>query len=504
MRGRLFGLLLAAAVILPSNAAAAPVLLMGHGGRVRRANDPFLPSAAPTPAPAKMVKRTRPNPVAVAAKAPARKRRPKQRTVPSELARLYRSGQIDASDYGRYGASWSAAGAAAKRMRGIRATELKAVIANLAAIAAARELTPSRLPALFLTLDRNRQWWTSGPVPFARQEIEFTGSNLVWEYYPGQGLELQVLATFGKADGLYTAGATGYPQLRALLDEMIPLAAQRAGGPAWEYYFRFDGGAPPWTSAMSQGTALEALTRAAEAFGQGAGPTGSSQTYLQIGQQALALFTVPPPVGVGVPAPQGARYLQYSFAPRTEIINAFLQSLIGLYDYARLSGSQQAQQLFAAGNAQAQADLPSFDTGAWSLYQPGVEDSLDYHELVTGFLDQLCARISAPDYCTTAQHFHAYINTPPALRLLTSQASGHTPFSLRFALSKYSHVGIVITRGQQTALSTSAYFGYGVDSLSIPPLKPGSYRVVLAATDLPGNFARIVGSLRVSRPRRSP
>ena len=55
----------------------------------------------------------------------------------------------------------------------------------------------------------------------------------------------------------------------------------------------------------------------------------------------------------------------------------FLQSLIGLYDYARVSGSQLAGRLFAAGDAQARAELPQFDTGAWSLYQPGIEDSLD-------------------------------------------------------------------------------------------------------------------------------
>jgi hypothetical protein len=424
--------------------------------------------------------------------------------VTSELARLYRAGQISSADYGSYSASWSATGAAAKQLHGARAAELGAVMATLQGLAAAHALIPSRLPALFLTLDRNRQWWTSGPVPFPRQEIEFTGSNLVWEYYPGQGLELQVLATFGKADGLYTAGPTQYPQMQSLLAEMIPLAAQRGGGRVWEYYFRFDGGVPPWTSAMSQGTALEALTRAAKAFGRVAAPPGSSSTYLQIAQQALPIFTMSPPLGVRVPTPIGTRYLQYTFAPSTDIINAFLQSLIGLYDYAQLSGSQQAQQLFAAGNAQAEAELPRFDTGAWSLYQPGVEDDLNYHELVTGFLDQLCTRTSAPVYCATAQHFHTYLKTPPVLSLLTTQAVGKHHFNLRFSLSKYSHVGVVITRGRQTLLYTSSDFGYGVDSFAVSPLKAGTCQVTLTATDLAGNFSRIVGTLQVSRPHRSP
>jgi hypothetical protein len=421
---------------------------------------------------------------------------PRRRTVAGELARLYRTGRLDQAGYSAYTASWGAALTAAKHLRGLRAAELGAVMANLRAIAAAGLLAPSRLPALFLTLDRNRQWWTAGPQLSTWQRVEFAGSGLVWQYYPGQGLELQVLGTFGKADGLYTAGPSHYPQLRELLGELIPLAARRGGGLAWEYYFRFGGGSPPWVSAMAQGTALEALTRAASAFG--------SDPYMQVAAQALPLFTVAPPVGVLILTPIGARYLQYSFAPHTDIINAFLQSLIGLYDYARASGSVEAQQLFAAGSAQAQAELPRFDTGAWSLYQPGIEDSLDYHVLVTGFLDQLCSRTHAPIYCTTAKHFHAYMRTPPALRLLTTHVSARAGVALRFALSKYSHVGIVLSRGPDTVLATSGFFSYGFDSFAAPPLRVGRYTIRLAATDLAGNFNRIVGTIRVSRPRRSP
>ncbi|HTX31212.1 MAG TPA: D-glucuronyl C5-epimerase family protein [Solirubrobacteraceae bacterium] len=504
MRGRLLGLLLVAAVSFPATAAAAPVLVMSRTGRVHRANDRFLPAAAPAPAPASSPRPAarRPRLAASAARAKA-KPKPKLPTVTSELTRLYRAGQITESAYTSYSGSWSAATAAAKHLHGTRAVELGAVIKNVTAMAAAHDFIPSRLPAIFLTLDRNRQWWTSGPIPYSGQEMEFTNSNLVWEYYPGQGLELQVLATFGKADGLYTGGPSDYPQLRALLNEMIPLAVQRAGGIAWEYYFRWEGGAPPWTSAMAQGTGIEALTRAAKAFGPLSGPSGSSESYLQIAQQALALFTVAPPTGVRVATARGARYLQYSFAPNTDIINAFLQSLIGLYDYAQESKNAEAKQLFAAGNAEAEAEVPEFDTGAWSLYQPGIEDDLNYHELVTGFLQQMCSRTRASVYCTTAQHFETYMKTPPVLRLLTTQATSKRRFSLRFWLSKYSHVGIVITRGTQSVLRTSAYFPYQGHSVTVPALKPGTYQVVLAATDLPGNFTRLVGTLHVSPPRRS-
>ncbi|MFZ0376689.1 MAG: D-glucuronyl C5-epimerase family protein, partial [Solirubrobacteraceae bacterium] len=186
--------------------------------------------------------------------------------------------------------------------------------------------------------------------------------------------------------------------------------------------------------------------------------------------------------------------------PGTSIINAFLQSLIGLYDYAQVSHDPLAQQLFDAGNAEAQAEVPHFDTGAWSLYQPGVEDPLSYHELVTGFLEQLCQRTQAPVYCITAQHFTAYLTTPPVLALLTQHVRKGRASSISFQLSKISHVGIVVIGpGGNTLFATSATFGYGTRSFSVPALKhKGTYTIHLAATDLAGNFNRIVGTIQVS------
>jgi hypothetical protein len=489
VRKPLLGLLLLA--ICPTSAAATPVVVLGPHGRAVVRDDPFLSGRALTPEPSSSTAGAR----AASARKPAPRRgKPKQPqpTVVSELARLYRTRAITRAADDAYSASFAAALATERRLNGTRATELDAVTENLHQIAAAGALTPSRLPVLFQTLDRNRQWWTTGPLLSPGQRVEFSGSPLVWEYYAGQGIELQVLGTFGKADALYGAGPVEYPQLESLLAQMVPLAASRGGGLTWEYYFNFDGGLPPWTSAMSQATGLEALTRAYLATG--------SRYYLSLAHTALPIFSTPPPVGVNVETALGIRYLQYSFAPGTAIINAFLQSLIGLYDYAHVSGDPQAAALFAAGDAEARAEVPRYDTGAWSLYQPGVEDSLSYHTLVTGFLAQLCQRTAAPVYCTTADHFQAYLTTPPALSLLTASARVDRPATIRFRLSKYSHVGIVVVRGMRTTLLTSGEFAYGVHSFLIPPLNgPGQYTVRLAATDLAGNFTRIAGTLTVSR-----
>ena len=329
------------------------------------------------------------------------------------------------------------------------------------------------------------------PLLASGQRVEFTGSQLVWEYYPGQGIQLQVLGTFGKANGLYESGAGGYGALQGLLAEMVPLAVQRGGGLAWEYYFHFDGGSPPWTSAMSQATGLQALSHAYLAT--------HNANYLQVAASALPLFSAPPPAGVQIRTTLGSRYLQYTFAPTVSIINAFLQTLIGLDTYAQVSGNATAAQLFAAGNAEAVAEVPGFDTGAWSLYQPGIEDNLSYHQLVTGFLAQLCTMTQTPVYCTTAQHFQAYLKVPPALQQLTQNVHKGSPIVLRFNLSKYSHVGVTITQGNTTAFLTSANFPYGTQSFAIPALRrAGTYGVRLAATDLAGNYAAVTGTLQVN------
>jgi hypothetical protein len=477
---------LALGLALPAHAAAAPVLIMGPGGHVTRGQDPFVPANVPTPAPPASAVRAH----AAAKPKPKPKHKP-QKTVSSELTRLLKAQAITSSEYATYNGAWNAALNTQRHLHGTPAKELEAVIENMHNIAVAGKLTPGRLTVLFLTLGYNRQWWASGNVPSSGSYVEFSGSELLWEYYAGQGIELQVLGTFGKADGLYTAGPAHYPQMETLLAQMIPLAVNRGGGPVWEYYFQFGGGKPPWTSAMSQGTGIEALTRAYEA--------SHDPSYLQLAHQALALFTAPPPLGVRVATPLGARYVQYTFTPGTSIINAFLQSLIGLYDYAQVSGDSLAEQLFAAGNAEAEAEVPHFDTGAWSLYQPGQEDTLSYHELVTGFLQQLCQRTSAPVYCVTAEHFTAYLTTPPTLALVTQRARKNKSFALQFKLSKSSHVGIVVVGpGGNTLFSTSANFGYGTRSFAVPALKhKGTYTIRLAATDLAGNFSQTSGTLQV-------
>lgn len=471
--------------------AASRVLVMDRSGHVHARVDRALgPDASWPPA----------APAGVAASAPRRPaaRRAPARTVRSELERLLAARQIDAATAARDRRAFDDAIRTARKLTGTRRTELQAVIDTLHAIAARGQLTAARLPQLFATLQRNRQWWTTGTLLAYGQRVEFSDSELVWEYYPGQGIQLQVLGTFGKANGLWQARDD--VRLRALLDEMLPLASQRGGALAWEYDFAFGGGVPPWTSGMAQATGIQALARASQELGD--------PTYLAAAGKALKLFSLRPPVGVRVPTHAGARYLLYSFAPGQIVINAFVQTLVGLYDYAQIAHSAVARRLFAAGDRQARLDVPAANTGAWSLYQlGGPESDLSYHELLTGFLQSLCQRTGTAVYCTTGDAFASDLKAPPVTTLLTRRVRAGSRALVRFKLSKVARVGMTIRRDGDgaTALATSASVPYGTHAYGwTVPRTPGRYDVTLSATDLAGNVGRASGTLQVLPRRGAP
>ncbi len=158
--------------------------------------------------------------------------------------------------------------------------------------------------------------------------------------------------------------------------------------------------------------------------------------------------------------------------PSDRILNGFIQADVGLYDYTSITKDPLGLELFEAGDAEARAEVPHYDTGAWSLYDQFGESDLNYHELLTEFLQHLCERTrkgppltlpaapkprrprpppatgTAPTttsggtardrgaprrlrtgdqiagdqiYCTTAQRFTADLKTPPTIALLSTK-----------------------------------------------------------------------------------
>jgi hypothetical protein len=473
-----------------ASAHAAPVLVLGKDGHVRVHDDPLGPQAGPT---ATRGATRAPRALAAAAR---------RKTVIGELKRLLAAGAIDLPTYQARRASYEDAKRVVRKLSGRRALELGAVVRTLEGIAARGALTASRVEPLWMTLERNRQWWTTAPLPANGQRVGFQGSELVWQYYPGQGIQLQALANFGKLNGLWQ-GKIYDDRLSVLLDEILGLAVDRAGGKAWEYYFTFDGGSPPWVSSLSQGTGLQALARAAIRLQR-------QQEVWPVAAAGLAIFQQPPPAGVRVPSVtgSGAHFLQYSFDRHLYILNGFVQSLNGLRDYGGYANDPAALALFQEGVAAARAEVPTFDTGAWSLYSRGDstrESDLSYHKLLRDFMKGLCDRTQDPVFCGARDSYDRYLVTKPQIAVVSKRLRGGQTGSLKLSLSKISRVGVRVTRadGSPVLVRQVGVLGYGRRSiLWKPPRHSGAYTVTLTAVDLAGNAGSAAGPLEVLRAKK--
>ncbi len=472
-----------ALLLVPAGAAAAPKLLVVDAhGHVHARADRWLPPPDPAPASVPAAGPTVPYELRAARAAT---------TVRQALRSLRVAGRLDPARYALYRGIYDRATKTYARLRGTRRAELGAVLTNVRALAATRLLTPERSALAFLTLDRNRSWWAGKPLLSYGQRVSFSPSLLVWQFYPGQGLQVQWLGTFGRANGFWYAKDSA--SLGAILNEAIALAVPRAGGIAWESLFWFDGGRPPWVSALSQGTGIQALSRASVRL--------RNPAYLAAAGSALGIFRVAAPAGVRAATAVGAHYLQYSFAPRLHILNGFVQSLNGLFDFVRYGGGDDGPALLAAGVAQAQAEIPQFDTGAWSLYaRPGAESSLSYHVLLRDFLRSLCQRVPTNAVvCTAADRFTADLSTPPVLALRPTSARAKRPASVRFTLSKISTVTLTLLRARRPVLTRHVLVAHGTRSFAFTPIKAGPSAVRLRAVDLAGNVGAATGSIPVRR-----
>ena len=415
-----------------------------------------------------------------------------RRAVYAALSRELRRKKIKAADHRRWRRSFVLAQRALRKLSGARDTQLRYVANSVEALALSRRLTPTRMPVAFLQLERNRQYWLRLPYPATGAQVAFRGSQILFQYFPGEGLQLHPLSTFKKANALHGFCERGEPEcdeaaLRTILDEMTALAVKRGRGfIAWEYLFYFGGGYPPWMSGMAQATGIQAYARASQLLQEPA--------YVGTAKRALGAFETLPPTGVRTTGPAGGvHYLQYSFAPRLWIFNAFLQSLIGLHDFARITGDTRAQQLYDEAEPEARKEVPLSDVGDWSRYSyAGNESTAEYHELLREFLQSMCTRRLGAEYCDYARRYRGYQVDPPVLTYRGPDlAAADTPVAISFNVSKLSAVELTVTRPDgRVVFSRLATFRRGNGSFSWTPRGPGFFTVSLGAKELRTGYGK--------------
>jgi D-glucuronyl C5-epimerase C-terminus len=490
-----------ATTLLVAAPASAGQVIVVDGDHAKRIDDPAVPSraairlavpdgrrAVPGAATAASVRASRADARAARAWRLARSaagRRRAKRAVYRTLTRAQRAQSIATLDQRRWQRWYVLSLRSLRKLRGARATQLRYVIDSVEALALSRRLTPTRMRAAFLQLERNRQYWRALPYPAAGDQVSFRGSEILFQYFPGEGLQIHPLSTFKKANAMHGfcergEAACDEQGLRTLLDEMTYLAVDRGRGfIAWEYLFHFGGGAPPWMSGMAQATGIQALGRAAALL--------NVPGYADTARRALGAFETPYPTGVRTTGPRrGVHYLQYSFAPRLYIFNAFLQSLIGLYDFAKLTGDTRSLALYQQAEPEGRAEVPLSDVGDWSRYSyAGAESTRDYHELLREFLQSMCSRRLGGVYCDYASRYRGYQVDPPELSFTGPDVAATRELtSIRFTVSKLSAVEVKIYKGARLAFQRLATFSRGSGSFAWRPRSPGLYTVQLGAKEL--------------------
>ncbi len=486
--------LAAAIALVAAVAAGAPAqaeqVVRVDGDRVQRVEDPFAPSRAEIDLP----------PTGGMARIEAHTSGHGPRAVARALGRARAERNITGADHDRHVRAYRQARSTWRRLDGARKSELGYVIRSLERVALAGRLTPSRMRGVFLQLRRNAAYWSSKPFPAAGDQVTFRGSELVLQYFPGRGLQLHPLANFKKANLLHGAcgrGGGGQPvcgarppgprrgapcrpgRLRRLLEELSAVAVRRGRGfIAWEYNFDFGGGSPPWMSGMAQATAVAALGRGARLLNR--------PDFNLTAQAALGAFDARAPIGVSTRGPfGGVHYLQYSFAPRLYIFNAFMQSLIGLHDYGRLARDPRATAQFQRAEPEARREVPASDVGDWSRYSfRGRASTAEYHELLREVLQGMGRRLGGL-YCDYAIRYRGYQTEPPAIRLAgPAEGVEGRPARVRFTLSKLSVVELKVFKGRRLAFRRIATFHRGSRSFGWRPRSGGRHVIRVGAKEL--------------------
>jgi D-glucuronyl C5-epimerase-like protein len=329
-----------------------------------------------------------------------------------------------------------------------------------------KKLTAPRAKALFGQLAMNDEYFARHGVPRPGTDIT-DADGIVYRYFSGKCFEFHPLADASALNARVAAkDVDGARRLAAALAaRAVP---RRGGGVAWEYYFRYGGGRPPWVSGMAQAVAAQAFARAAALV-----PDASAA----LSDEATRAFRAVPRLTTSVAAGPWIRL--YSFS-RNPVLNAQLQSVLSLQSYAAATNDAAAATLASRMQQAAAATLWRFDTGYWTDYSlAGNPSPLSYQKFVIRLLHRLAS--ADPRFAQAADRFATYLRQPPAFKVANT-----SPGALRFWLSKPARVTATTTAGRSVRLSLDA--GWHTFRWH-EPKRPGFYRVGVTAVDYAGNRA---------------
>jgi hypothetical protein len=409
------------------------------------------------------------------------------------IARAQAAGRIDASEADDYRGAASAAATVLPKLPSSRYRNLAAVVHQVAGFWKGYDEPRGR--TLFAMLDFNTRWFASHWDQKSGTDVVDYSDGVWYRAFPGVGFQFHPLENFGKLNNFVAAKN----DIRAaqLAQSLLDRSVVRGGGLAWEYYFRFGGGRPPWVSGMAQAVAAQALARAGARLADPRLTSAAHRVY----------NTVP---GLTRHVATGPWIRLYAFSGVT-VLNAQLQTIVSLQDYAAQTGDPDAAALAQQLQGAATALLPRFDTGYWSLYSLGGDEApLGYHKFVVRLLTTLAKRTSDGTFATYAQRFGDDLREPPVVK----EGSGPGPIypwpadgyrdsaSYRVWFSKRSTVRLLIDDAPKPFVVSR---GWHWIAWAPGKLAPGMYTPDLRAIDVVGNASETgLAPVEVRRDTQPP
>jgi D-glucuronyl C5-epimerase C-terminus len=410
------------------------------------------------------------------------------------IARAQAAGRIDGAEAADYRNAAAGAANVLPKLPSSRYRNLAAVVHQVAGFWKGYDSPRGR--TLFDMLAFNTKWFASHWDQKAGTDVVDYSDGTWYRAFPGIGFQFHPLENFGKLNNFVAQKNTA--RAEQLAQALLARSVLRFGGLAWEYYFRFEGGRPPWISGMAQAVAAQALSRA-----------GTLLADPSLTAAAQRVYKTVPSLTRSVPAGPWIRL--YAFNNDT-VLNAQLQTIVSLQDYATQTKDPAAAALASQLQAAAVAMLPRFDTGYWSLYSlGGGEAPLDYHKYVVRLLTMLAKRTADPTLALYGQRFSNDLRQPPAVKQGAAPGAiypwpqdGYRDYArYAFWVSKRSTVRlrevanvakpVVVARGWHTLIWSPGR------------LQPGTYTPTLRAVDVVGNASDTeLPAVEVRRDTQAP
>jgi hypothetical protein len=310
--------------------------------------------------------------------------------VRGEITEAVRAGRLS----GRAAARYSRILSQSLFQLGLLPVERAAVLASVLRTVAAQASSydERRALVLFTMLETNARFLRTSAPHTSRADIE-GADGVVYRFVAGHGFQFHPLANFAKLNGLVTARRRA--EAARLADGLVARGLERSGTLSWEYYFPFSGPSR-WESGFAQAVAAQALARTAELVGDERRLAAARRAFRGLVQRLTWNLA------------GGSWVREYSFNDAV-ILNAQLQSLASLLDYARIVKDSDAVAFVARLDRATRALLPRFDTGCWSRYLlGGGAASRHYHEYHVALLKLLAAKTGATVYRDAAARWAAY------------------------------------------------------------------------------------------------